>query len=542
MPGPPDNRPALELRDMTKRYGDALACDGVDLTLRRGEIHGVLGENGAGKTTLMRLVAGLTLPDGGSMRIDGEPVGVAEPAQAAARGIGMAHQHGSLVDALTVWENVELGARGKLDPGAARERIVEIGRRYGLEVDPAAVARDLGPGMRQRVEIVKCLRRSPKIIILDEPTSALTASESERFLDGLGERAREEGWAVALVSHKLDEALAAADRITVMRNGRVVDRAAAADVDAPYLARAMAGGAESAPSGPEGARPVEDPAGARPVEGPAGARPVEGPASDGARGGGDEAAPTLRIDSATARADDGAVLLDGVSLEVRPGEIVGVAGAEGAGQAPLTRVLSSLIRLESGSVTVAGAEIATGVAGAMHRAGVAVIPADRRDSGCVPEMSVAENLVMGAVAAFSRRGVLQRDEIRRRAAGLTAEFGVDSPGVDAPLARLSGGNQQRVVLAQALSHDPKVLVAAQPTRGLDVSAVERVRGRMRAAARGGVAVLLISTDLAEIAALADRVVVMRRGAIVGETAARPELDMERLGLLIGGLAGEAGAA
>jgi len=509
---------------MTKRYGDALACDGVDLTLRRGEIHGVLGENGAGKTTLMRLIAGLTLPDSGSMKIDGEPVGVADPAQAAALGVGMAHQHGSLVDALTVWENVELGATGKLDPGATRERIVEIGRRYGLEVDPGAVVRDLGPGTRQRVEIVKCLRRSPKIIILDEPTSALTASESERFLGSLGERVREEGWAVALVSHKLDEALAAADRITVMRNGRVVDRAAATDVDAPYLARAMAGGSEPAPSGPGAARPVE------------------GPAGDGAEVGGGGAAPTLRIDSATTRADDGAELLDGVSLEVAPGEIVGVAGAEGAGQGPLTRVLSGLIRLESGSVTVAGSEIATGVAGAMHRAGVAVIPADRGDSGPVAEMSVAENLVMGAVAAFSRRGVLQRDRIRRRAQRLAAEFGLDSARVDAPLDRLSGGNQQRVVVAHALSHDPKVLVAAQPTRGLDVSAVEHVRGRLRVAAEDGVAVLLISTDLAEIAALADRVVVMRRGAIVGEMTARPKLDTERLGLLIGGSAGEEGPA
>ena len=508
---------------MTKRFGDALACDSVDLTLRRGEIHGVLGENGAGKTTLMRLIAGLTLPDRGSMRIDGEPVSVTDPAQAAAHGVGMAHQHGSLVDALTVWENVELGARGKLELETTRERIIEIGRRYGLDVDPDAVVRDIGPGMRQRVEIVKCLRRAPRIIVLDEPTSALTASEPERFLESLGERAREEGWAVALVSHKLDEALAAADRITVMRNGRVVDRAAAADVDAPYLARAMVGGPESPPSGPAGAAQAGALAGA------------------GAHGRGGEA-PTLRIDSAAARAADGAVLLDDVSLEAHPGEIVGVAGAEGAGQAPLTQVLSGFIRLESGSVTVAGSEIATGVAGAMHRAGVAVIPADRRDGGCVPEMSVAENLVMGAVAAFSRRGVLRRDEIGRRAALLVDEYGVDPPGVDAPVAQLSGGNQQRVVLAHALSHDPKVLVAAQPTRGLDVAAVEHIRGRLRTAAEDGVAVLLISTDLAEIAALADRVVVLRRGAIIGETAARPELDMERLGLLIAGSAAEAGAA
>ncbi|MCB2222846.1 MAG: ABC transporter ATP-binding protein [Actinobacteria bacterium] len=507
--------PVLQLREMTKRYGEVVACDHVDLDLHRGEIHGILGENGAGKSTLMKMVIGLALPDAGTIRLDGEAVRLHDPVQAARHGIGMVHQHYSLVGALTVWENVALGEKGALDPGSTRDRVVEITERYGLEVDPDAYVRDLTAGVRQRVEIIKCLRHEPRIIILDEPTAVLTPAESEHLFEVLGEGVRREGWAVALVSHKLDEVLAATDRITIMRNGLVVDRVATADADAHSLAREMVGREVTLRTGAAAIGSVEAPAAA---------------AGEAAEVKGE---PILEVRDAATRAADGRVLLDGLSLEVHPGEVVGVAGVEGNGQTPLVRVLESLLRLETGSVRVDGEEIPTCRAGAMGAAGIAVIPADRHHSGCVPDMTVAENLVLGSVDRFAEWGLLKREDIKAHARVLIEEFDIHCPSCDTPLGQLSGGNQQRVVLAQALSVGPKVLVAHQPTRGLDVGAIEYIGGRITAAAESGIGVLLLSTDLGEIAALSDRIVVIYEGRIIGEMS-RAEFDMERLGLLIGG--------
>ncbi|MDJ0959430.1 MAG: ABC transporter ATP-binding protein [Acidimicrobiia bacterium] len=517
-----DGQPVLELRGMTKRFVDVVACDGVDLALRPGEIHGILGENGAGKSTLMRMTIGLVIPDAGSMSIDGEPCTIVDPIDAAKRGIGMVHQHYSLVDDLTVWENVALGEHGAIDRDATRSRVKSISLRYGLDVDPDAYVRDLSAGIRQRVEIIKCLRHQPRIIILDEPTSVLTPGESEYLFEVLGEGVRREGWAVALVSHKLDEVLQASDRITIMRDGKVVERVLTADADAPSLARAMVGRdvalrSESFALGAsmEGAVAVTDTAASTDV------------------------APVLEVENGAVRAADGAVLLDGLTVQVRPGEIVGVAGVEGNGQTTLARTLSSLIKLDAGTVRVDGEAIPTGKAGSMHRAGIAVIPADRHHSGCIPEMTVAENLVLSSLDAMSDRGILRREDIAARAGELIEEFDIHTSGCDVPFAQLSGGNQQRAVLARALSINPKVLVAHQPTRGLDVGAIEYIGDRLRAAADSGIGVLLLSTDLGEIAALSDRIVVIYRGRIIGEMD-RASLDMERLGLLIGGsTAGEA---
>jgi simple sugar transport system ATP-binding protein len=508
----------LELRGMSKRFGAVVACDGVDLDLRRGEIHGILGQNGAGKSTLMRMVIGLVLPDAGTIAIDGERCRIDDPIQAGSRGIGMVHQHYSLVDALTVWENVALGEKGPLDPGATRRRVGEISERYGLEVDPDAHVRDLTAGVRQRVEIIKCLRHEPRIIILDEPTSVLTPAESDHLFAVLGEGVRREGWAVALVSHKLDEVLRASDRITIMRDGKVVDRVMTADADAPSLARSMVG------------RSVTLRTGSAAIGAASGA---DFAAEDDDHRAGESAPAVLEIRDASARAPDGEVLLDGLSLEVRAGEIVGVAGVEGNGQTPLANVLSSLLKLSEGSVFVDGRPVETGSAGAMLKAGISVIPADRHHSGCVPEMSVAENIVLSHLESFTRGGLLDREAMRDRAQDLITQFDIVTPGPDTPVAELSGGNQQRVVLAKALSGSPKVLVAHQPTHGLDVGAIEYVGERLKAAAAGGIGVLLLSTDLGEIAALADRIVVVYRGRIIGEMA-REALDLERLGLLIGG--------
>jgi simple sugar transport system ATP-binding protein len=509
-------RPVLELRGMTKRFVDVVACDGVDLALRPGEIHGILGENGAGKSTLMRMIIGLVIPDAGSMLIDGAPAQIVDPIDAARRGIGMVHQHYSLVDDLTVWENVALGEHGPIDRDETRRRIQSISLRYGLEVHPDTYVRDLSAGIRQRVEIVKCLRHEPRILILDEPTSVLTPAESRQLFDVLGEGVRREGWAVALVSHKLDEVLQASDRITIMRDGKVVDRVETSSTDVSSLARAMVGRdvalrsesfAVGAPVEPQVAETRPDPTFDEP--------------------------PVLEIDDAAVRAADGAVLLDGLSVRVRPGEIVGVAGVEENGQTTLARVLSSLIALDRGTVRVNGVEVQTGKAGTMRRAGIAAIPADRYDSGCIPEMTVAENLVLAHIDTMADRGIIRREEISARAAQLIDEFDIHTPGHDVPFAQLSGGNQQRAVLAGALSNDPMVLIAHQPTRGLDVGAVEYVADRLRRAAASGIGVLLLSTDLAEIEELSDRVVVIHRGRIIGEMD-RASLDADRLALLIGG--------
>lgn len=510
--------PVLELLGMTKRYGEVVACEGVDLALHRGEIHGILGENGAGKSTLMRLAFGLAAPDSGIVKIDGTPREILDPIEAARWGIGMVHQHYSLVDALTVWENVALGEAGRLDPEATRYRIRQISRRYGLEVDPDAPVRNLPAGIRQRVEIIKCLCHHPRIILLDEPTSALTPYESEQLFEVLAEGARTESWAVALVSHKLDEILRATDRITVMRASRVVDRMMTSEADIPSLARTMVGR-------PVALRTVTATLETRSL----GSGRVERDAvvSEGAR------TPMLRIAGASTRGEDQGVLLDGLSLEVRAGEIVGVAGVEGNGQTALSDVMASLLPLEEGEVTVNGEAIPTGMAGAMAAAGVAVIPADRHRSGCVLGMTVAENLMIPLLDRMQRRGLLRSDEIDLNAVRLIDEYGIRTAGPDTPLDGLSGGNQQRVVVARALAAAPRVVVAHQPTRGLDVGAIEYVADRLRQAAEEGIAILLLSTDLREILALADRVVVIHRGAIVGEMA-RAYLDMERLGLLMGG--------
>jgi simple sugar transport system ATP-binding protein len=508
--------PAVSVRGITKHFGDIVACDDIDLDLLRGQVHGVLGENGAGKSTLMRILIGLVSPDRGTISIDGKAQHVADPQTAAALGIGMVHQHFSLVDELLVWENVALGERGRLDRRAARDLVVEIGDRYGLGLDPDVLVGDLTAGMRQRVEIVKCLRRDPRIVIFDEPTSVLTPLESEQLFAVLRVAVATEHKAVALVSHKLDEILHATDVVTILRRGRVVGAMATRDADARTLAQAMVGRPVSLRNEALALGIVEEPASA--------AAPVTAPAA---------AAPTLRITDAVATLY-GRRVLDRLSLDVRAGEIVGVAGVEGNGQAELADVLGSLLDLDEGTVEVDGISVPTGRAGAMADAGIGLIPEDRHDAGCVLGLSVAENLVLDDLGRGRALGRVDRRLRRRRAEQLIAEFGIDCVGPDAPFASLSGGNQQRVVLARELAAEPTVLVAAQPCRGLDVGAIEFIGQRLRAAADRGIAVLLISNELEEILALADRIVVIHAGRIRGELA-RAEADVERIGLLMGGV-------
>jgi simple sugar transport system ATP-binding protein len=511
--------PAVRLSGITKRFGSVVACDGVDLELYRGRVHGVLGENGAGKSTLMKILIGLVLPDRGSIEIDGRPTDILDPLAAADHGIALVHQHFSLVDALSVWENVALGDVGRLDPRAVRERVGEISEHYGLDVDPDALVAHLPAGMRQRVEIIKCLRRDPTILIFDEPTSVLTPAESEQLFTSLREVIASEGRAVALVSHKLDEILSATDDVMIMRRGQVVARMPIAEADAPTLATAMVGREVSLRNERVALGLVDES-----TEG------TEVPDVDV-----EEAPVALELQDLRLRSRDGRVLLDDLSLQVRRGEVLGVAGVEGNGQRPLADVLSSLIPLDGGRVIVDGLRVSTRSAGAMARAGIGVIPEDRHDSGVVLDMTVEENLFLVDTHRVARRGIIDLNQMRDRSADLIREFDISCSGPDAPMWSLSGGNQQRVVLARELSHDPSVLVAAQPTRGLDVGAIEYMTDRLRRAAEAGVAVLLISSELEEILDLSHRVAVLYRGRVIGEMP-REQVDLDRLGLLMGGQA------
>jgi simple sugar transport system ATP-binding protein len=514
----PASPPAAEFIDITKRFGRVVACDHVNLVLRPGRIHGILGENGAGKSTLVKMLIGLVLPDSGEIRVHGRRVAISDPIDAARLGIAMVHQHFSLVESLTVWENVALGDSGGLDPARIRRRVAEISEQYGLEIGPDDRIADLTTGMRQRVEIIKSLRRDPDILVFDEPTSVLSPGESQFLFAALRRVVEEEHRAVALVSHKLAEVISASDEITIMRDGKVVDSRPTAGSDPATLARAMVGRdvvlrREHAAFGvlDESARPVT-----------VTAEPV--------------GRPVLVISHASIAGRDGRVLLDDLSLQVHAGEIVGVAGVEGNGQRTLGDLLSSLCPLTGGHVEVDGWRVPAGEAGAMAAAGIAVIPEDRHDSGCVLDFSVAENMFIADPERAARRGLMNRRLMDEEAAKLIDKFGIVCTGPRAPMWSLSGGNQQRVVLARELSHDPRVLVAAQPTRGLDVGAIEYMSSQLRAAADDGVAVLLISTELEEILDLADRVVVMSNGKIVGEMP-RDGVDLAELGLMMSG-AGE----
>ena len=508
--------PLVELRGICKNFGAVAACDDVDLSLYPGQIHGVLGENGAGKSTLMKVLIGLVLPDSGTITINGETCTIHDPLDAAAHGIGMVHQHFSLVEPLTVWENVALGDGGKLDPDAVRNRIGELGDAYGLIIDPDARVADLTAGLRQRVEIIKCLRRDPTVLIFDEPTSVLTPDESQQLFKSLRTMVASEGKSVVLVSHKLDEVLRTTDDITIMRQGRVVDRMDTSETTAPELARSMVGREVSLRAERAALGHIELDVATDVV-----AQPTV------------TTEPVLTITNANASGPGGQRLLDDLTLEVHPGEIVGVAGVEGNGQRPLADLLSSLLPLDNGTVAVNGNAVSSSAPGAMSRAGIGVIPEDRHDSGVVLEMTVAENLVLVDPQRVAKHGVIDHKKLTRFAEEMIQEFSIQCSGPHAPLWSLSGGNQQRVVLARELADHPKVLVAAQPTRGLDVGAIEYMTDRIREAAASGVAVLLISSELEEILDVADRIVVMSGHRIVGEMP-RAGVDLEHLGLLMGG--------
>jgi len=526
----PREAPALELRGVTKCFGPVVACDAVDLAVRSGEIHGLLGENGAGKSTLMKVLLGLVQRDEGTVLRHGERVEIPTPQAAVALGLGMVHQHFSLIEPLTVWENVSLGEPGRVKRDEVCDQIKTVGERYGLPISPTARVEDLSAGERQRVEIIKCLRRDPEVLILDEPTSVLTMAESQELFEVLRDVVAKENRAVILISHKLAEIMAATDQVTVLRKGSVAFRCRTSTTNPRELAKQMVGrevslGTEGAALGliSEDSTPEE-------VQAAAEETPAAAPATTPT---GEPTTPALTIEDVVVKGPDGRTLLDKFALTVSPGEILALYGVEGNGQATLGDLLSGLLEPASGTVAVNGATVPLNKVGSLHKAGVGVVPEDRHRSGVVLDMSVLDNLVMTDLGRVSGRFLLKRREARKLAARLIEQFNISTPSMDTPLRNLSGGNQQRVVLARELAGDPSVLVAAQPTHGLDVGAIEDMYARLRAAAARGVAVLLITTELEEVMALASRVAVISSGRVNGVLDIH-EATAERLGMLVGG--------
>ena len=515
---------ALQLRGITKVYGSVVACDAVDLAVNSGEIHGLLGENGAGKSTLMKVLLGLVNRDAGTIEYRGRQVEINDPQAAAAMGLGMVHQHFSLIEPLRVWENVVLGDVGKVDRSRACAQVEEVGRRYGLPIDPLQRIDQLSAGERQRVELIKCLRRDPSVLILDEPTSVLTQAESLELFSVLRRVVQEENRAVILISHKLAEITAATDRVTVLRKGKVAFRTATAETTAQELARQMVGRDVSlrAEAAALGVLPVER-------GGRAGTAEVESASAAVA-----DLPPALRLTDLVVEAG-GVPLIDKLSLTVQPGEIVGLYGVEGNGQATLGEVLAGLVHPSSGTVEVGGKVIDLSRPKALQRAGLGIVPEDRHHSGVVLDMSVAENLVFKTVDDVTSGGFISKRKMHAIAQRLATEYNIITSSLDAPVRSLSGGNQQRVVLARELSGNPSVLIAAQPTHGLDVGAIEDMYLRLRKAASSGVAVLLVSTELEEVMALCARVAVISSGRITGVLSIA-EATAERLGMLVGGIA------
>lgn len=486
----------LSLRGLGKRFGSLQALEGITLDVHAGTVHCLLGENGAGKSTLCNLIFGVYAPSAGQMLFGERPWLPSSPAEALEQGIAMVHQHFSLVPRMTVVENLMLGqAKGVLKRREFGDRIRDIADRFGFVLDPDAVVGELSVGERQRAEIVKCLMRDPRLLVLDEPTAVLPPGEIGALLD-ICRRVADSERAVILVTHKLAEIAKVADSVAVLRTGRLVAQADMKTADMGALVHAMVG---------REVKPLDVALGDS-TEPEAGA-----PAKPGF---------ALVCDGVTVQDRHGATRLDNFTLEVRPGEIVGLAGVEGNGQSELGMVLAGLLAPTEGRYFIGDTELTHAGAAAVTAAGGGIVPEDRHAVACVTAMSVAENMYLNKLDRFTRFGLLQRRALNAAAEVQMKAFDVRAAGPEVAFSGLSGGNQQKAVLGRELTLDPLVaLVAAQPTRGLDVSAVEAVYRQIRAAARRGVGVLLISSELDELIAVADRIAVLYRGRLVGERPA-----------------------
>ena len=496
--------PALEMRGITKRYPGVVANDGISLTVKPGEIHALLGENGAGKTTLMNILYGLARPDEGEILLDDKPVTIGGPSDAIARGINMVHQHFMLVPVLTVAENILLGEETMagpifLDRREARRRIVDLGRRFGFEIDPDAKVGSLSVGWQQRVEILKALYRNARVLVLDEPTAVLTPQETDEIFAVL-RRLASEGHSIVFISHKLYEVLEIADRITVIRRGRVVGERTPSETNEEDLAELMVG---------RDVQLVVD------------------------RGESHPGSVELAVEKLRVKDDRGSEVVREVSLEVRSGEILGIAGVAGNGQDELVEALIGLRRPASGTVRLGNDDVTGSTPRAMNERGVAYIPADRHRFGLILGFPVADNLVLTSYyrSPFAH-GILRDDDaIHEAAVAAVAEFDVRTPSVDSKAGTLSGGNQQKVVVAREFGRDLKLLILDQPTRGLDVGSIEFIHRQAIAKRNAGTAILLVSAELDEVLEMSDRIAVMYRGAIVATLDGRTA-DKNVVGLLM----------
>jgi ABC-type uncharacterized transport system ATPase subunit len=503
--------PALELRGITKRFGPVVANDGIDFDLRPGEVHALLGENGAGKSTLMSILYGLYHPDEGEILVDGKPVAVDSPSKAIELGIGMVHQHFMLVPVMTVTENIVLGGEPRrgalLDRREGARRVREVSERYGLAVDPDAVIEDITVGAQQRVEILKTLYRDARILVLDEPTAVLTAQETADLFEVL-RALRGDGVAIVFITHKLGEVLEIADRVTVLRRGKKVDTVPTAGATEESLARLMVG------------RDVL-------------LRVDKSEAEVGE--------PMLEVRDLHVRDDRGLEAVRGLSLTVRGGEIVALAGVDGNGQHELVEAIAGLRDAESGEIRVAGREVGGRGVRSTCEAGVAHIAEDRQLRGLVLDFTLAENLALREYRQppLSRGGWLNIGHMNARARSLLEEYDVRGGNESTLAGSLSGGNQQKVCVAREIASNPKLLIAHQPTRGLDVGAIEFVHRRLVAEREKGRGILLVSLESDEVRSLADRILVIYEGQIAGEFP--PDATEEELGFAMTGGRGRAAA-
>ncbi|MET9268840.1 ABC transporter ATP-binding protein [Kribbella sp. NPDC003557] len=494
----------LELSGLTKSFGSLVANDHIDLVIEPGEIHCLLGENGAGKSTLMNMLYGLLQPDSGEIVIDGEKVQITSPSDAIKHGIGMVHQHFMLVPVFTVAENIMLGrentrAGGVLDRKKAHAVVSELSDRYGFEVDPEALVEDIPVGVQQRVEIIKALVNDASVLILDEPTAVLTPAEIDELI-GVMRQLKENGTSIVFITHKLKEVKAIADKITVIRRGKVVGQAEPSASE-EELAELMVGRAVDLVVDKEPAAPKD---------------------------------AVLRVEGLTVIDERGFTAVDDVDLEVRAGEILAVAGVQGNGQTELAEALLGLTPIAAGKISLDGQELTGRSTRQRLDAGIGYVPEDRWHDGFVDSFSVAENLVLDLFRKppFGKGLALRTDEIDKNAQARVEEFDIRTQGIDLPVSSLSGGNQQKVVLARELSRPLRLLVASQPTRGVDVGSIEFLHGRIVEERDRGTAVLIVSTELDEIAALADRIAVMYRGKVVGVVPS--DTPRDELGLMMAG--------
>ncbi len=501
------DRAWVRLDGIRKAFGDCVANAGASLEVARGEIHALVGENGAGKSTLMRALAGLSTPDAGTIVVDGRDVTRWSAAEAIAAGVGMVHQHFMLVPTLTVAENLVLGreprAGLRLDLDKARADVTRLSEESGLGAPPDALVGDLPVGVAQRVEILKVLHRGARLLVLDEPTAVLSPPEVAELLAVL-RRLRDGGTTIVLITHKLDEVMAISDRITVLRRGKTVATRVTSETTPEEVAHLMVGRDLGAPATLSVAREE----------------------------GGE---PLLEVRDLTVTSSRGTRAIDGVSFAIRPGEILGVAGVEGNGQTELVEALAGLRAASTGSMRLGGTELASRSVAEREAAGLAHIPEDRHKRGLVLDFSIEDNLVLGRQGRFSRRGFVERGRVRSFAEACIRDYDIRPADPTATARGLSGGNQQKIVVAREMGHGFRVLVAAQVTRGVDIGAVRLIHERLLAARAEGKAILLVSAELTEVLALSDRVVVLYRGRVAAELD-RSEATADAIGPYMTGAA------